>query len=160
MNCVECREAMLEADPELLTGSGDGGVQQHLQSCVECRAVAAGLGSELRKVQSAFSAIQPSVGATDIVARAMDGESKVLDITLSTRRRGARGFALKMASIAAAAAIVIVLADRREKASLRSEADAVLPDSASTAIAVEVPEGRNAIVFDTKNPLISVVWIY
>ena len=73
MNCVECREAMLEADPELLTGSGDGGVQQHLQSCVECRAVAAGLGSELRKVQSAFSAIQPSVGATDIVARAMDG---------------------------------------------------------------------------------------
>lgn len=160
MNCQECREAMLEADPELLTGIGEKAVPGHLRSCAECRAIAAVFGGELRQVQSAFAAIQSANAASDVAARAMADETKVLDLALGMRRRSARLFALKMASIAAAAAVVIVLADRQEKGARLVGANAVAPDTASTAIAVEVPEGKNAIVFETKNPLISVVWIY
>jgi hypothetical protein len=48
MNCDECRDIMLEADPATLTGRGEGGLAEHLRSCLTCRRSAAAIVRDTR----------------------------------------------------------------------------------------------------------------
>lgn len=143
MNCAECQDVMLEADAALLTGIGEEPVAAHLRSCDACRELAAAMLGRVATARSAYSRIEP----------------------LSAPRRHANRFmagraAWAVASLAAAAAILIVVAGVRSTPKQQLTWRNLEPDTAAASIAVEVPEGKNAIVFDTKNPKVSVVWIY
>jgi len=143
MNCEECRELMLEADAEVLTGIGDEPVAVHITSCEACRDLARAMMGQLAVARGAYSRIEPESQPPRHASR-------------FTVRRAVWA----VATLAAAAAVVLALVGRRDAKSLHDPAPDVHSDSASTSVAVVVPDGRNAIVFATKNPLISVVWIY
>lgn len=95
--------------------------------------------------------------SADVVAdRAMAEGAGITDAVpiRSTRRVVAvTGF------IGIAAALTLFVVARRDR-SAAVDAMSPVPVADSTSIAVEVPHDRNAIVFATKNPNISVVWIY
>lgn len=139
MNCEECRELMVEADPELLTGIGDEPVAAHITSCEACRDLARAMLGQLSVTRATYSRIEPVSQPPRHTVRFI-------------RRRAVWA----VATLAAAAVAVITIVGRRDAAS----APDVPSDAASTLVSVVVPDGRNAIVFATKNPLISVVWIY
>lgn len=48
MNCDECVDMMLEADPATLTGRGEGELAEHLRSCLTCRRTAAAIARDTR----------------------------------------------------------------------------------------------------------------
>lgn len=48
MNCHECVDMMLEAEPTELTGRGDGALAEHLRSCASCRRMAASIVRDTR----------------------------------------------------------------------------------------------------------------
>ncbi len=138
MNCDECRDAMLEADPELLTGIGDAPVAVHIQTCERCRDLAAAMLGQLTLARNAYARIE-------------SGSPPPRHSVRFIPRRAVWA----VATLAAAAVVITIIGGRRV-----APAPEAPSDTASTSVAVVVPDGRNAIVFATKNPLISVVWIY
>ena len=143
MNCEECRELMLEADSDLLTGIGDGPLAAHIRLCEACRELASAMLGHLSVTRAAYSRIEP-------VSRPPRHASRF------TARRAVWA----VATLAAAAAVLIVVASKPSPVQQHLVWRNLEPDSTAATIAVEVPEGKNAIVFDTNNPQISVVWIY
>ena len=73
------------------------------------------------------------------------------------RRRA--GWAVAMLAAAAMLAISVV-ARRTPSVDLHGGHWVEVSDTVSMPIAVDVPDGHNAIVFATRNPLVDVVWIY
>jgi hypothetical protein len=117
------------------------------------------LGSELGKLRDAYLTAVPRDGAVEVAQRAIIATEIVpIRATIRSRRRAAIGGLL---SLGAVAVVVLAVAGRKPvvPAPQRVEPTATA-DSTESSIAVEVPEGRNAIVFATRNPLVSVVWIY
>ena len=55
MNCSECQEYLLEADPELLTGIGDEPIAAHIRSCEVCRDLAMAMLSQLQRASLAYA---------------------------------------------------------------------------------------------------------
>jgi hypothetical protein len=116
-------------------------------------------GSEIGTLREAYLAVIPRDRATVVAQRAIIA-AKVVSIRANAWRRR-RAAVAGLLSLAAAAAVVLVVAGRNRVVPMTPSVQLATPaDSAASAIAVEVPEGKNAIVFATKNPLISVVWIY
>lgn len=157
MNCEQAREWLLEADPDALEHVEVSPVAGHLASCASCRAVVARLLTAQHDVQAAYLAIAPRTSAAEVAGQALADGRDVLPIRSGRRNIVAAAGMLGLA----AAAVLIVAVVGRDRVAPASQvvAPAVVADSAAS-IAVEVPEGRNAIVFSTRNPLISVVWIY
>jgi hypothetical protein len=143
MNCGECQELMLEADPELLTGIGDEPIARHISACEVCRELASGILDATGAVRSAYTLVRPAPVPAPVRIR-----------TIGRRAIWA------VASLAAAAAVVIVVSGGSHGVDGRGIWKNLEPDMPTSSIAIEVPEGKNAIVFDTKNPKVSVVWIY
>ena len=142
MSCEECRELMLEADPELLTGIGDEPLAAHLNRCDVCRDAAAAMLRQVQLARTAYQRIEPVSSPPRRVMR------------FSVRR------SVWVVASLAAAAVITVVATRPAQVDLHGGHWVDLPDATSVPLAVDVPEGKSAIVFDTKNPNISVVWIY
>ena len=159
MNCEAVREWLREADPEALAQVEASPVAEHLQSCPSCRAMVSRLLTMQQEVQAAYLAAAPGRSAADVAGQVLASGPNILPI-----RSGRRNIiaAAGMLGLAAAAVLVVAVVGRgRVAPAAPVVAPAVVADSAPAAtIAVEVPEGRNAIVFATRNPLISVVWIY
>lgn len=59
MNCDECRDLMLEAEPATLTGRGEGGLAEHLRSCLTCRRIAASIVADTRVLASVVEPRRP-----------------------------------------------------------------------------------------------------
>lgn len=143
---------------------------------------------ELRDAYSAAAA-SPS-GAEHVAFRAMAaGRSPVEGRTAARRRRWVVAVT-GVLGLAAAAVLAVSVVPRHEAPRparspevLQSDSDAgaiagagrsvttgvaaggpgdalARTGHATSGVSVEVPDGRNAIVFATRNPLISVVWIY
>jgi hypothetical protein len=117
------------------------------------------LGDALGKLRDAYLAATPRDGTVDVARRAIFVVEVVpIRATIWSRRRAAIGGLL---SLGAAAALVLAVVGRNPGVPVPQRVEpTATADSAASSIAVEVPEGRNAIVFATRNPLFSVVWIY
>ena len=143
MNCEKCRELMLEAEPELVAGIGDEPIAVHLRSCSACHEEASAMLGQLQAARLAYARIEPVSPPPRHAVRSI-----------------AWPVAWAAASLAAAAAIVLMVAGGTSSPGQHLVWRNLEQDSTAATIAVEVPEGKNAIVFDTKNPKVSVVWIY
>lgn len=151
MNCDLALERMLEANPEELAGRGDSELAVHVAECARCGAVAA----ELLAGQEALA----------VGLRSLEGERDVEAVLGKVRRAARRRRRRRLVSrvavpLAAAAALtLLVVGDRgrrvEPKASLPVVARASRPEQA-----VRLAPNTNAVVFETSNPKITVVWFY
>ena len=159
MNCVETHDLLLEADPETLAGNGDPAVAAHLQSCAQCRSVVAQLLEAHERDVALYVDVTPrqtpDAVATMVIAAAVG------DVPVRKRRSIRRAVGIGLVPIAAAAAFLLAIHTRRDA---RQEAFQASIDAAFAAPAavtsVKIPAGKNAVVFKTQDPNISVVWIY
>ena len=137
---------MLEADLPTIAAHGVSTLATHLHACEACQAVATTLLASTSAMQARYLALTPSVAPAGATIRPRD-----------VRRHA--GWAI--AALAAAAAVILAVVVRRERGDpLHGGHWVELSDSASTAVSVDVPDGRNAIVFTTRNLKVDIVWIY
>ena len=151
MNCELALERMLDADPEELEGRGDSELVAHIQRCGRCQAVAA----ELLAGHEMLAAQIHSVDVDRGVERVLPAVRRAA--IQRVRRRRLIRFALP----AAAAAALALLATRDPVPSI----PLVGPSGQLAGPAPEQPIVRlapntNALVLETNNPKITVVWFY
>ena len=149
MKCENALDRMFEAEPGSLRGDGsDPELSAHLRDCARCRAVAATLARELAALDEGIGALaDPGTRAGRRPGR-RDGR----------RLRRAMGRAWVPLAAAAALAALLVLGrgdDIDPGAPVGVEAPAFEP-----RVAVTLPEGRGGAVMGTRNPEITVVWLY
>ena len=68
MNCDECLDIMLEAEPAALAGRGDGALAEHLRSCLTCRRMAASIVRDTRALAGVVERRRPSWRGRAVVA--------------------------------------------------------------------------------------------
>ena len=151
MNCELALERMLDADPEELEGRGDSELVAHFQRCGRCQAVAA----ELLAGHEMLAAQIHSVDVDRGVERVLPAVRRA-SIQRVRRRRLIR-FALP----AAAAAVLALWAIRAGAPSMPLEnPSAQLAGRARGHPTVRLAPNTNALVLETNNPKITVVWFY
>lgn len=151
MNCELALERMLDADPEELEDRGDSELVVHIQGCGRCQAVAA----ELLAGHQMLAAQIHSVDVDRGVEAVLPAVRRVA--TLRVRRRRLIRFALP----AAAAAVLALLATRDPLPSLPLvDPPAQLAGQSRVQPTVRLAPNTNALVLETTNPKITVVWFY
>lgn len=142
MNCSEAREALLEAEPAELRGTGAGELARHLATCPACSAMA-------RVIQE------------DLLA--MDAALYRLATAARPRRAAARRLRMRwlVAGLAAAAALSGVLIVRRQSQHLPGATVAHATPAMPRGVEVDLAASpRQAAVFETADSTITVVWFY
>jgi hypothetical protein len=151
MNCQEALELMLETETSQLRLQPGGGLETHLAECALCAAKAerlAACGAELR---AAYAQLSPYTPPDDVAAAVLSASA-----SSKPRRRSRTRAVVSLAaltSLAAAALLLLLQHDRRVD-------DPPAVEAAATPFEVDVPPDKNAMVFHTRNPNITVVWIY
>jgi hypothetical protein len=140
--CAAVRERLLDAEPAELRGAGDTPVAMHVRSCTRCAAAAARI----------LSAHDELAGALATLATA---RTSALPVMHRSRRR-LIGMA---APLAAAAALVLFLVQRRPD----SDLPLLEPPPEQVAMATDVPvvnvtADDDVAIMRTSNPNITVVW--
>jgi hypothetical protein len=86
MNCDECLDLMLEADPATLTGRGEGGLAEHFRSCLTCRRTAAAIVRDTHLLAAVVERRRPAWRGPAVVA-GLAAAGLLLAIGLSARNR-------------------------------------------------------------------------
>ena len=86
MNCDECLGMMLEADPATLIGRGEGGLAEHIRSCLRCRRTAAAIVRDTRLLAAVVERRRPAWRGPAVVA-GLAAAGLLLAIGLSARNR-------------------------------------------------------------------------
>lgn len=133
MTCDAARDALLIADLPFLAGD-ESELARHVRHCARCAAL----------------------------SRALTGD--VATLRSSLRRRTAKRRRLAGAALTSAAAAVVWLAVRATKPVNRPEAAASRAPSAANVhptnvVSVQVAPGKQATVFKTSDPTVTVVWL-
>ena len=89
MNCDECVDMMLEADAATLTGRGEGGMAEHLRSCLTCRRTAAAIVRNTRLLAAVVERRRPAWRGPAVVA-GLAAAALLLAIGLSVRNHASR----------------------------------------------------------------------
>ncbi len=147
MNCEQALERMLDADPDELAGRGDSELVSHIQGCGRCQAVAAELvaGHEML--------------AAEIQTADVDrGVERVLPaVRRAAIQRVRRRRLIRFALPATAAAVLALLVTRAPVPALPLVDPQAQPAGQPT---VRLAPNTNALVLETNNPKITVVWFY
>jgi len=85
MNCDECLDMILEADPATLAGRGEGGLAEHLRSCLTCRRRAAAIVRDTRMLAAVVERRRPAWRGPAAVA-GLAAAALLLAIGLQERR--------------------------------------------------------------------------
>lgn len=164
LDCVGAREALLEAELHELQPDAPGTLGRHLAACPRCRDEA------LRIVQAtgeltARLASPPALDVGAILQAAHEGAEDARH-TDRPRRFPLRRRQLLRAGLplAAAAVLATLLLVGREAGDEPLPGPPATPDP-PTAVAIPVaeftpPPDRNAVVMQTRNPDITVIWLY
>lgn len=148
MNCDLALEQMMEADLAELSARGQTELSLHITACERCRAVAAELVAGHEKL------------ATGV--RALDADDRIEEVLEGVRAQAAirrRRAIVKLALLplaAAAAFFLLVPGDGARTPSTPTLGQADVPSRPT----VTLPPATNAMVLQTENPKISVVWFY
>jgi hypothetical protein len=150
MTCDEAMETLLESD-HCATHQA---LEMHLAGCTKCAEFAGRVVGVSVSMKLQYVSLTPRRDAAQMatLAIAKSGATQ----TRSGHR--IKSLVVGAMSLAAAAVVAVVIIERRPTTPIAQPIVRVAADSSS--IAVDVPDGRNAIVFSTRNPQISVVWIY
>jgi len=154
LDCAQTREALLEADPHALRTGAPGALGRHLATCSRCRADALRI-TQFTGALATRLASPPALDARAVVHAARRPPRH------PSRRRHLVGAGLPLAAAAVLATLLLVG---------REASDDSLPGPPAnreplTALATPVveftpPPDRNAVVLQTRNPDITVVWLY
>ena len=136
MNCELAFERMLDADPEELEARGDSGLDVHIQGCGRCQAVAAELLAGHEMLAARIMSVELDGGVEAVLPAVRRAATERI------RRRRLIWFALPAAI--AAALVLLAIRDRQ-------------PSAQPT---VRLAPNTNALVLETNNPRITVVWFY
>jgi len=151
VNCEMALERMLDANPEELDGRGDSELVVHIQDCGRCQAVAA----ELLAGHEMLDAEIHSVDADRGVERVMPAVRRAAIQRVRRRRL------IRFVIPAAAAAVLALLVTRDPVPSMPlGNPPAQLAGSAPEQPTVRLAPNTNALVLETNNPKITVVWFY
>jgi hypothetical protein len=137
---------MHEAELAELRGEGSTVLAVHVRQCSGCARRAGML-----------------VQATDVLAGMLEADGR--DAELEVHRIRAivrRTWPGRLAAASIAAAALLLFAVGLNRLDPGGPPDAVVTDASSLQATpeVEIPTGRNAVVFRTSNPKITVVWYY
>ncbi len=151
MNCELALERMLDADPEELEDRGDSELVGHIQGCGRCQAVAAELlaGHEML--------------AAEIQSADVDrGVERVLPAVRRAATQRVRRHRLIRFALPAAAAAVLALLVTRDPVPAVPLVDPPpqLAGREPEHPTVRLAPNTNALVLETNNPNITVVWFY
>lgn len=142
MTCTEARELLLEADLDALRGEGPSALARHVAACARCRALAGQVLDEQAALDRVLAHLAERAHPAGGVRR-----------TPPAVRVAAWG-------LAAAAAVVAAFLGLRARPTAAPEPPAALAAPPS-AVEVDVSaSGRNAVVFRTPDPTITVVWFF
>jgi hypothetical protein len=155
MRCEDARRELLEADIDEMQEGTMSPLSLHLDACARCRALAAEIRAFDDVMRADYAALVPG-RTTDEAARLAYVAPKVPGRrrVAAQRRRGVLIASALGIPLAAALLIFAVNADQP------LERETTAPPASLEPVAVEVPPDQNAIVFATRNPSITVVWLY
>lgn len=145
MNCETARASIVEADPAELSSESESPLGEHLRGCASCRAAAASVLGSMTLLDE---------GLTVIPRTTVDAILENLP-----RRRVRRVGSWIPWGIAAAVVAGLLLARPWSTETPPMHAPIALAAESSPPV-VEDAEGAPVAVFATKDPSITVVWIY
>lgn len=148
MDCPTARDLLLEADPAELRGEGDSPLAAHLRDCAACRARAQAILAGEAELDAALRSLAAARTGTRVIA--------LWPRHGLARRVGT--IAVPLAAAAAAAGVVLLRpAPAGEKPGVTTEkiARALFPRQP----VVRPGPGRSAMVLQTRDPGVTVVWI-
>ena len=150
ISCNTAFERLLEADPVELEGRGDSELAAHVRECRRCSAVAAKLLEGQERLATELNGMSPGVAVERALAAAR------------ARRRQKPGWrrVLRWAAPLAAAAAVAGVFFLRTPDTSRMPGEIVLRPVPRIEPLVEMPVGRNVMVFETKDESAKVIWFY
>lgn len=150
MRCEEARRALLEAEPATLRPGESDDLGRHLDACERCRRAAARILEGNRALNEWFDR-----------APALDVDAVVADAAGAPRRTGR--LVRWGAALAAAASLAALLLVGREASEVTAPSASPSPPPAVAAAPLPdlaLPPGRNAVVLETRDPDITVIWLY
>lgn len=176
-SCRDATERLLEADLSSLRGEDRTPLAAHIRACPSCRDAAQAILAAERGLGRALDGLRPSIEATEAVSLAERGRADAGDERRdATGSRVSRRRLWPLVPLAAAAVAGLLLWGPRggpeprrvgltSTASIDEAGKAPGPDGArgpeiSGRFALDVPERGRAIVFGTRDPTITVVWLY
>jgi hypothetical protein len=152
MTCAEARDRILEADPAELRADGAGPLGAHLRGCAPCRAAA-------ERVLAAQAELAAGLAALSAAGSVEWTPVRRIGTAPSAARRWT-GRALLPLAAAAALALVLRPSASAPPASARAAAAAIQRDMLHPDPLVEPGPGRGAVVMSTRDPGVTVVWLY
>ena len=160
MNCERATALLLEADLGELEGRGDTDLVAHLERCTDCGERARRIVAAERALDRALDGLGRQSLARHGTAAARGGElPSDRHLAGAPSRRGWGGVRWAWIPLALAAGIAaLILIPDEEAPPVRSTPAAL--DVAPDRLRVDVPAGRNAVLYETENPNVIVVWFY
>jgi hypothetical protein len=177
MTCEEMRNFLLEASvDEVAAAMETRGTREyaHLRECAGCSALAErladGFGQLAAEYRSLSSGFDADAAALSLVATAhgTTGRSDIASSSVTSsnlarrhpngagRRRTRYEFAATLLALSVAAVLLLLLS----RPAAEQGANIATDEDFSSPVAVEVGENQNAIIFETRDPKITVVWLY
>jgi hypothetical protein len=149
IDCRSARDLLLEADPAALRDEGDGELATHLRTCAACRAAAEAILAGQAELDAALRALAAPPAGTRV-------------IPLRPRTSPARRIAAIAVPLAAAAAAVLLVARPQAPAPERpgEQAERIARALFPRQPVVQPGPGQHAAVMTTRDPGVTVVWIY
>lgn len=173
MNCDTALDRMLEAEPSELRGDTGSTLGRHLAGCPRCRRVAGVLATAMESLDTTL-ATYGEAGDADAAAEAALAAVRRAEPSPADppSRRGRRTGGPAPTPLllsprawvplaAAALVAVVLLADGDGPAPPAGEAGSTgRPEALAPRLAVAPPPGRSAAVLETRNPDITIIWLY
>lgn len=160
MNCERATALLLEADLAELEGHGDTALAAHLERCPSCRERARRIVAAERGLDRALDGLGHQGRAPDATAAATGGEPtsgpRVASVPIRRGRRAVRWAWIPLA-LAAGLGTLILVSDEEP---LPTRPTSAALDRSTDRLRVDVPAGRNAVLYETENPNVIVVWFY
>jgi anti-sigma factor RsiW len=156
MNCRSARDAIREADVAELEAPGDTELGRHLAVCPDCRAAAAAVldgTAALRAALDEMVASAPRRSVDSALAELRRPRTRLPSLPRPLPR-------LAPWAVAAAAVLAASLLTRTPPAPPAMDRPSLSLAAAAPPPVVEDAGGADIAVFDTRDPGITVVWIY
>jgi anti-sigma factor RsiW len=155
-SCAGIRELLLEADPAELGGAGESLLARHLRGCARCAADAERVLAVQRRMADALADLTAS--ATPPASPARQRGLRAWSASVS-RGRTRRRLIMGATPLAAAAVLVLLLVQQRDRAELLP----LEPATDQVAVAGDVPvvnvtTAHDVAIMKTADPNITVVW--
>jgi hypothetical protein len=151
MTCAQALDRMLEADPAELQADAPGALAGHLRGCAPCRSAA-------DRILAAQADLASGLAALTAAGVRADARVPPIGSAPSAVRRWALRAALPLA---AAASLLLVLRPSSSPAeSSQVAAAAIQRDMMHEEALVEPGPGQSAAVMATRDPRVTVVWLY